>query len=162
MRKAFLTFLILPFLSQAATMAVGGFIRPVNSLHCLGGAAMDFSRDGENVLVATCWVTSNAPWFQASFRFDPEVFDPGSGAGPVAIHSLTVQGGEGLLGRGLQPPRGEEILPLPEPGTFTWEPGEQGSATVDYALEFRASWKAAMPVPPLSALRIRTDLASAL
>ena len=146
---------------QAASVRVGGWIPAINSMVCTPTPALDFSQDGNEVVIARCVIRNNNPFFQASFRFDTGT-DVGEFGDPRRLFSsLTWHGVGGLLGQGISPPGGQNILPGMESNTFHWIPEEQSTATLDYAIEFRASWKAVEPSNGFSRIQLTTELASA-
>jgi len=128
-------------LAYANTVTVGGSIRAIESVACTTRRDVDFSRDGKDERVATCVINNNLPWFQATFRF------AGDGAGffqqpGIRITSLTFHGLGGELGQGVPAPSGQDILPQAQTQDFAWPGVEQHSSTLNYVVEFRASWKA--------------------
>jgi hypothetical protein len=128
-------------LTRANTVTVGGSIQAIHSVACTARRDLDFSRDGKEERVATCVINNNLPWFQETFRF------AGDGAGffqrpGIRITSLTFHGLGGELGQGVPPPSGRNILPEAQSQDFVWPGVEQHSSTINYVVEFRASWKA--------------------
>ncbi len=128
-------------LTRANTVTVGGSIRAIHSVACTARRDLDFSRDGKEERIATCVINNNLPWFQETFRF------AGDGAGffqqpGIRITSLTFNGLGGELGQGVPAPSGQNILPEAQTQAFVWPGVEQHSATLNYVVEFRASWNA--------------------
>ena len=128
-------------LTHANTVTVGGSIHAIDRVDCTVQRDLDFSRDGKEERVATCVINNNLPWFQETFRF------AGDGAGffqqpGIRITSLTFHGLGGELGQGVPVPSGQNILPEAQTQAFVWPGVEQHSSTVNYVVEFRASWKA--------------------
>jgi hypothetical protein len=162
MKTFFAAVFCAPFLSWAATAAVGGRIPPISSLACTAAPTLDFSREGVETPVATCVIRNNSPWFEVSFHLDAENGLDGFGSVLDRFTSITWHGVGGVLGQGIRAPQGEDILPRMEGNAFNWTPEEQSTATVDYVVEFRASWKADAAERNISRIRITTDLASAL
>jgi len=141
--KAFLAaILALPLaLTHANTVTAGGSIHAIESVTCTAQRDLDFSRDGKEQRVATCVINNNLPWFQETFRF------AGDGAGffqqpGIRITSLTFHGLGGELGQGVPAPSGQNILPEVQTQDFIWPGAEQHSSTINYVVEFRASWNA--------------------
>jgi hypothetical protein len=127
-------------LTYANTVTVGGSVHAIDSVACTARRDLDFSRDGKEERVATCVINNNLPWFQETFRF------AGDGAGffrqpGIQITSLTFHGLGGDLGQGVPEPSGQDILPQAQTQDFAWPGVEQHSPTLNYVVEFRASWK---------------------
>lgn len=142
MKTLLAAILALPFVvTHANTVTVGGSIHPIDNVACTVRRDLDFSRDGKEERVATCVINNNLPWFQETFRF------AGEGAGffqlpGIQITSLTFHGLGGELGQGVPAPSGQNILPEAQTQAFVWPGVEQHSSTLNYVVEFRASWKA--------------------
>jgi hypothetical protein len=128
-------------LTYANTVMVGGSVHAIDSVACMVRRDLDFSRDGKEERVATCVINNNLPWFQETFRFagDAAGFlrQPG-----IRITSLTFHGLGGDLGQGVPAPSGQDILSQVRTQDFSWPGVEQHSSTLNYVVEFRASWKA--------------------
>jgi hypothetical protein len=68
-----------------------------------------------------------------------------TGAEVVPTNLIFTQGNSGFLGRGLSPLINYDLRPYINGGgneSYTWKPGIQSSATVDYVMLIEANWDA--------------------
>ena len=148
-------------MSEALSLFVGGTIRPVSSMQCTGSSDLDFSHAGNQVLLATCTINNNLASYQALFRFEWRDSFSGTDGTDLPFTSVTLQETGGLLGQGITPLNGVEILSQIKGNSYTWNPEEQKTSTINYTVEIRASWTALNPTPNDETIHLTTQLVSA-
>lgn len=96
--------------------------------------------EGKAVPVAVIRIDNNMPHYELVLEFDDV-------RGGEAVSEVRLQPVGGILGKGGAPPDRGVLQPGPVPGSFTWSPGIQASATVGYLVEVLVAWKS-QPASP--------------
>ncbi len=140
MFKALALLTILISIVLPASMQVGGSIPIINRVDVVSISGIDFRLGGRDIPIARLRISNNLPDFSVSFKLDdPLAFSEQSGK--FLIKELKLRETGGLRGSGLEDPTGTVLELDPVTGGFTWSPGTQHSATLNYEVEVLATWE---------------------
>jgi hypothetical protein len=132
----------------SGSVEIGGQIPIKNNVICDGNVCIDMSESVQNLQeIARMTINNNTQSWELSIKFKNggRFRNEATGAEVVPTNLIFTQGNSGFLGRGLSPLINYDLRPYINGGgneSYTWKPGIQSSATVDYVMLIEANWDA--------------------
>lgn len=124
----------------SAAVVTSGTVAPIRTL-TVSPLGISAEAGAEPTAVADIRIDNNLPEYELILEFAEEGND-----GRIAEVSL--QGMDGILGRGCEAPARTVLAQGALPGQYIWRPGSQRTATVGYQVRVMVAWQTPPSRPP--------------
>jgi hypothetical protein len=143
----FLVFVVVS-IAFSGSAEIGGQIPIRSNVVCNGNVSIDMSESVQNLQeIARMTINNNTQSWELTVKFKNggRFVNEANGAEVVPINLIFTPGNSGFLGGGLSPLNNFDLRPYingVKNETYTWKPGTQSSATVNYVMLVEANWDA--------------------